>query len=119
MENTESIYKEAANQFYFSFDKQIQRLLDQTSFKLNTTYSIFEIWTDSSKVAEKLGKKKNVLNHAMWKVFPQHWQLRIVLDRCYDNKKDVMLWSSGDLDYLVAGHKDREPVFIRKKAEKP
>jgi hypothetical protein len=111
MENTESIYQKAANQFYLSCDRNIQKLLDETKFKINTKFSIIELWTNSAKVAERLGKKRNTLNHKMWGVFPQHWQLRIVLDRCYGGE-NITLWSSEDLDYLVAGH-EKEPSFNR------
>lgn len=101
MEN--SIYKKAAEKIYNSCDKQLQKTLNESTFKINTRFCIIELWTDSAKAAEKLGKKKNVLSQKMLSVFPEHWKLRIVLDRCHSDK-NIILWSSEDLDYLVAAH---------------
>ena len=110
MENTSSIYKKAAEKIYYSCDKQLQKLLNGAKFKINTLFCIVEIWTDSSKTAEKLGKKKNILNQKVLSVFPEHWEMRIVLNRCRSDQ-NIILWSSEYLDYLVAAH-EKQPTSI-------
>ena len=107
MEN--SIYQKAAEKIYNSCDKQVQKTLNEVTFKINTRFCIMELWTDSTKAAEKLGKKKHILNQKMLSVFPEHWKLRIVLNRCQSDK-NIILWSSEYLDYLVAAH-ETQPCY--------
>jgi hypothetical protein len=111
MENTDSIYKKAAEKIYFSCDQRLQKSLNEATFKINTRFCIVEIWTESAKIAEKLGKKKNILKQKLLSVFPEHWEMRIVLDRCH-SKKNIILWSSEHLDYLVAAH-EKQPTSVR------